>query len=175
MPEAEDVACRGGREGPEDRRPTAPRGGRAKRNTTDSAGHHSRALRHRRADAGRAVAAANRDKACALLAGARQPKLSGSGQQAEVAAARKAQVGSGDRAEKIRTYNFPENRLTDHRVKHTAHRLDQNLDGDLTEFTEALQAEERRLAPGRRRLSSQQWPNDSQRAHAAGRRSARCR
>ena len=67
-------------------------------------------------------------------------------QQAEVAAARRSQVGSGERAEKIRTYNFPENRLTDHRIKHTVHRLDQILDGDLEEFTEALQAEERRRA-----------------------------
>ena len=67
-------------------------------------------------------------------------------QQAEVAAARRSQVGTGERAEKIRTYNFPENRLTDHRVKHTVHRLDQVLDGDLEEFTDALQAEERRRA-----------------------------
>jgi peptide chain release factor 1 len=65
-------------------------------------------------------------------------------QQAEVAAARRSQVGTGERAEKVRTYNFPENRLTDHRVKHTVHRLDQILDGDLDEFTDALQAEERR-------------------------------
>ena len=67
-------------------------------------------------------------------------------QQAEVAAARRSQVGTGERAEKIRTYNFPENRLTDHRVKHTVHRLDQILDGDLEEFTETLQAEDRRRA-----------------------------
>ncbi len=67
-------------------------------------------------------------------------------QQAELAAARRSQVGTGERAEKIRTYNFPENRLTDHRVKHTSHRLDQVLDGDLDEFTDALQAEERRRA-----------------------------
>jgi peptide chain release factor 1 len=67
-------------------------------------------------------------------------------QQAEVAAARRSQVGTGERAEKVRTYNFPENRLTDHRVKHTVHRLDQILDGDLDEFTDALQAEERRRA-----------------------------
>jgi peptide chain release factor 1 len=67
-------------------------------------------------------------------------------QQAEQAAARRSQVGTGERAEKIRTYNFPENRLTDHRVKHTVHRLDQVLDGDLDEFTDALQAEERRRA-----------------------------
>ena len=67
-------------------------------------------------------------------------------QQAELAAARRSQVGTGERAEKIRTYNFPENRLTDHRVKHTVHRLDQVLDGDLEEFTDALQTEERRRA-----------------------------
>jgi peptide chain release factor 1 len=67
-------------------------------------------------------------------------------QLAEVAAQRKAQVGTGERAGKIRTYNFPENRLTDHRIKLTLHRLDQILQGDLGEFTEALQAEERRSA-----------------------------
>jgi len=67
-------------------------------------------------------------------------------QQAEVAAARRSQVGTGERAEKIRTYNFPESRLTDHRIKHTVHRLDQILDGDLEEFTDALQSEERRQA-----------------------------
>jgi peptide chain release factor 1 len=65
---------------------------------------------------------------------------------AEQAATRKSQIGTGERAEKIRTYNFPENRLTDHRIKLTAHRLDQILGGDLGEFTEALQAEEHRRA-----------------------------
>ena len=58
----------------------------------------------------------------------------------------RSQIGSGERAEKIRTYNFPENRLTDHRIKLTVHRLDQILDGDLDEFTEAIQAEDRRLS-----------------------------
>ncbi len=67
-------------------------------------------------------------------------------QQAELAASRRSQVGTGERAEKIRTYNFPENRLTDHRVKHTVHRLDHILEGDLQEFTDTLQAEERRRA-----------------------------
>jgi peptide chain release factor 1 len=67
-------------------------------------------------------------------------------QAAAQAAARLAQVGSGSRAEKIRTYNFPENRVTDHRVKLTVHRLDQVLQGDLDEFTETLTAEERRRA-----------------------------
>ena len=61
-------------------------------------------------------------------------------------AARRSQIGSGERSEKIRTYNFPENRITDHRVKVTVHRLDSVLDGELDEFTEALGAEERRQA-----------------------------
>src|SRR5213083_2691351 len=64
-------------------------------------------------------------------------------QQAEEAAARRSQIGSGRRAEKIRTYNFPENRVTDHRVHHTVHRLDKILEGELDEFTEALAAEDR--------------------------------
>ncbi|HEU6445135.1 MAG TPA: peptide chain release factor 1, partial [Gaiellaceae bacterium] len=67
-------------------------------------------------------------------------------QRAELASARRSQIGSGERAEKIRTYNFPENRVTDHRVKVTLHRLDAVLDGELDEFTNALSAEERRRA-----------------------------
>jgi peptide chain release factor 1 len=58
-------------------------------------------------------------------------------------AARKSQVGTGERAEKIRTYNFPENRVTDHRVKLTVHRLPDVLEGDLDAFVEALHAAER--------------------------------
>jgi peptide chain release factor 1 len=65
-------------------------------------------------------------------------------QQAELAATRRSQIGGGERAEKIRTYNFPENRLTDHRIKLTAHQLDRILEGELEEFTEALTAEDRR-------------------------------
>ena len=67
-------------------------------------------------------------------------------QLAEVAAARRSQIGTGERAEKIRTYNFAENRLTDHRIKLTVHRLDQILEGELDEFTEALAADDRRRA-----------------------------
>jgi peptide chain release factor 1 len=67
-------------------------------------------------------------------------------QQAELAAQRRSQIGTGERAEKIRTYNFPENRLTDHRIKLTVHQLDRILEGELDEFTEGLAAEERRLA-----------------------------
>ncbi|HSL65800.1 MAG TPA: peptide chain release factor 1 [Gaiellaceae bacterium] len=67
-------------------------------------------------------------------------------QQAELAAQRRSQIGTGERAEKIRTYNFPENRLTDHRIKLTVHQLDRILEGELDEFTAGLAAEERRLA-----------------------------
>jgi len=66
-------------------------------------------------------------------------------QQAEIASERRAQVGGGERSEKIRTYNFGQGRVTDHRVKHTSHDLEGVLNGGLDEFTEALQGEERRL------------------------------
>ncbi len=67
-------------------------------------------------------------------------------QRAALDATRRSQIGTGERAEKIRTYNFPENRLTDHRIKLTVHQLDRALQGELDEFTEALTAEDRRLA-----------------------------
>ncbi|MBR1865690.1 MAG: peptide chain release factor 1, partial [Lachnospiraceae bacterium] len=53
---------------------------------------------------------------------------------------RKSQVGTGDRSEKIRTYNFPQGRVTDHRIKLTLHRLDQVMDGDLDEIIDSLTA-----------------------------------
>src|SRR5215831_9438528 len=87
----------------------------------------------------------NKVKAMRVLR-ARLYELERERQQAELAAQRRSQIGSGERAEKIRTYNFPENRVTDHRIKLTEHRLDQIVDGDLDDFTEALQAEERRRA-----------------------------
>ena len=70
--------------------------------------------------------------------------------QSEVAGARRSQVGSGQRSEKIRTYNFKENRVTDHRIGLTLKRLDQVLDGDLDEFVTALTTDEQasRLADG---------------------------
>jgi peptide chain release factor 1 len=87
----------------------------------------------------------NREKAMRVLR-ARLYEAERERQAAEQAAARSAQVGTGARAEKIRTYNFPENRVTDHRIKLTTHRLDQVLQGNLDEYTEALTAEERRRA-----------------------------
>jgi peptide chain release factor 1 len=65
-------------------------------------------------------------------------------QQAKIASERKAQVGSGERSEKVRTYNFPQGRVTDHRIKHTSHNLEGVLGGQLAEFTEALAAEGKR-------------------------------
>ncbi len=85
----------------------------------------------------------NRQKALRVLR-ARLYELERGRQQAELDATRRSQIGSGERAEKIRTYNFPENRLTDHRIKLTVHQLDRILQGELDEFTEALTAEDRR-------------------------------
>jgi peptide chain release factor 1 len=67
-------------------------------------------------------------------------------QREELAAQRRSQIGYGERSEKIRTYNFPENRVTDHRIKVTVHQLEHVLDGELDELTEALSSEDRRRA-----------------------------
>jgi peptide chain release factor 1 len=87
----------------------------------------------------------NRDKAMRVLR-ARLYELEHRRQQEEESAARRAQIGTGERAEKIRTYNFAENRVTDHRIKLTTHRLDAVLQGELDEFTDALAAEDHRRA-----------------------------
>ena len=87
----------------------------------------------------------NRAKAMRVLR-ARLYEQKRAEQQAELDQQRRSQIGSGERAEKIRTYNFPENRLTDHRVKLTAHQLDKILAGELDEFTEALAADDRQRA-----------------------------
>ena len=87
----------------------------------------------------------NRQKALRVLR-ARLYELERQRREAEASATRRAQIGGGERAEKIRTYNFPENRVTDHRIKVTLHRLDRVLEGELDELTEALQAEGRRRA-----------------------------
>ena len=63
-------------------------------------------------------------------------------QKAEVSADRRSQVGTGDRSEKIRTYNFPQTRMTDHRIKLTLYRLSDILDGDLDEIIDLLIAAE---------------------------------
>ncbi|HUA74529.1 MAG TPA: peptide chain release factor 1 [Solirubrobacteraceae bacterium] len=91
----------------------------------------------------------NREKALRVLR-ARIYERALAEQQAELAADRRSQVGTGDRAEKIRTYNYGERRVTDHRIKLTVHNLDDVLEGQLDEITTALQADEKR-----RRLQAQ--------------------
>ncbi|HEX2416075.1 MAG TPA: peptide chain release factor 1 [Thermoleophilaceae bacterium] len=87
----------------------------------------------------------NREKAMRVLR-ARLLEREMAAQQAEQAAARLAQVGTGERAEKIRTYNFPQDRVTDHRVSLTKNNLPAILAGELDEFTATLQGEEKRRA-----------------------------
>jgi peptide chain release factor 1 len=91
----------------------------------------------------------NREKAMRVLR-ARLYERALAEQQAELAADRLAQVGSGERAEKIRTYNFPQGRVTDHRIKLTVHNIDALLAGEMDELTAALQDDEKR-----RRLEAQ--------------------
>jgi len=81
----------------------------------------------------------NREKAMKILK-SRLLERERERQAAETAQDRKSQVGSGERSEKIRTYNFPQSRVTDHRVGLSLYRLDAVLDGDLDEFVEALTA-----------------------------------
>jgi peptide chain release factor 1 len=59
----------------------------------------------------------------------------------KIAAERKSLVGSGDRSERIRTYNFPQGRVTDHRINLTLYKMDNIMDGDISELTNALMAE----------------------------------
>lgn len=84
----------------------------------------------------------NKERAFRILR-ARLYDLAQAEQNARLAAQRRDQVGTGDRAQKIRTYNFPQGRVTDHRVGLTSHRLEAILQGELEEFTEALEAKER--------------------------------
>jgi peptide chain release factor 1 len=85
----------------------------------------------------------NREKAMRVLR-ARLYEQARADQQAEQAADRRSQVGTGDRAEKIRTYNYGERRVTDHRIKLTEHNLEQILEGELDPFTAALTDDDRR-------------------------------
>jgi peptide chain release factor 1 len=84
----------------------------------------------------------NRAKAMIVLR-SRLLKAEQDRQAAEVSAQRRSQVGGGGRSEKIRTYNYKENRVTDHRIKLTLHKLDRVLMGDLDELTDALMADKR--------------------------------
>jgi peptide chain release factor 1 len=82
----------------------------------------------------------NRSRAMALLR-ARLLAAEQEKRQSEQARSRRLQVGSGDRSERIRTYNFPQGRVTDHRINLTLYKLQQVLDGDLDELVDALQQE----------------------------------
>ena len=84
----------------------------------------------------------NRAKAMVVLR-SRLLKAEQDRQAAEMSAQRRGQVGAGNRTDKIRTYNFKENRVTDHRINLTLYKLDQVLAGDLTELTDALMADKR--------------------------------
>ncbi len=83
----------------------------------------------------------NRQRAMAILR-ARLYQMEQERLQAERSQARRSQVGTGERSEKIRTYNFPQNRVTDHRIGKTVYRLTEVLNGDLDEFIEELAATE---------------------------------
>ena len=87
----------------------------------------------------------NRNKAMRTLR-ARIVEVEREKQEAEIAQSRKAQVGTGDRSEKVRTYNFPQNRVTDHRVCVTLHKLEQVLAGDMDELIDALRAQQNHAA-----------------------------
>jgi peptide chain release factor 1 len=82
----------------------------------------------------------NKEKALAVLAARIKDKQTRE-QQAKEAATRKSLIGSGDRSERIRTYNFPQGRVTDHRIGLTLHKINDIMDGDLSQLTEALLAE----------------------------------
>jgi len=86
----------------------------------------------------------NREKAMRVLR-ARLLEREQAARQAEEAESRRSQVGTGERSEKIRTYNFPQDRVTDHRVKLTKGEVQRVLSGELDDFTAALEAEEKRL------------------------------
>jgi peptide chain release factor 1 len=84
----------------------------------------------------------NRQRALIILR-ARLHQIEQDRQQAELTATRRSQVGTGERSEKIRTYNFPQTRVTDHRIGLTSHRLPAVLAGDLDELVDALEAADR--------------------------------
>jgi peptide chain release factor 1 len=82
----------------------------------------------------------NKEKALAVLAARIKDKQMRE-QQAKEAATRKSLIGSGDRSERIRTYNFPQGRVTDHRINLTLYKIDDIMDGDLSQLISALMAE----------------------------------
>ncbi len=82
----------------------------------------------------------NKAQAMSVLA-ARIKAAQTSEQAAKIASERKSLIGSGDRSERIRTYNFPQGRVTDHRINLTLYKIDSIMDGDMDEIVAALAAE----------------------------------
>ena len=87
----------------------------------------------------------NKDKAMRVLRARLLDQMQAS-QQSQIASTRRAQVGTGERSEKIRTYNFPDRRVTDHRIGLTLYKFEQILEGNLQELVDALAAAERQKA-----------------------------
>jgi peptide chain release factor 1 len=83
----------------------------------------------------------NREKALSVLKAKIRDKQERE-RQAKTASTRKSLIGSGDRSERIRTYNFPQGRVTDHRINLTLYKIDRIMDGELEELISALAAEQ---------------------------------
>ena len=132
---------------------------------------HAQADRPRGLDAGREVAAPEPRQGDARAARAAARARAGGAAGRSRRPQRLAQVGSGERAEKIRTYNFPQDRVTDHRVGLTKGNLPGVLAGELDEFTAALEAEEKR----RMLEAASRWADDGPRRARRGDRRARRR
>ena len=99
----------------------------------------------------------NRERAMKLLR-AKLYEAELAKQQATLSAERKSQVGTGDRAEKIRTYNYPQRRITDHRINLTVHNLEAVLGGELDEISSALQDAEKRRRLEEQAVGSERVP-----------------
>ena len=113
----------------------------------------------------------NKTKAMAVLR-ARLYDAERRRQDAEITEARRAQVGTADRSEKIRTYNYPQNRITDHRLEVSAHNLPQFMDGDIDDMLDSLVAHDRarQLEGGGGRVTLRRRPRRRARAAPSGRR-----
>ena len=150
LPEAEEVDVAHRPERPPGRRVPVVGAGRAVGQHHRLGGaHHPQADRARRVDAGREEPDPEPGQGACRCCGRRLLKLEQDRQAAELSEARRGQIGGGGRCEKIRTYNFKENRVTDHRIGLTLYKLDKVLAGELDEVSDALVA--RRADPAAHR------------------------